>query len=361
MLLSIFRYCKMHKQKKRLHALADVASDWRDPDHPPRAAAREKTLEAPNRWTTQALTHAMNRWMQRLTVEGLTNWVGEEPLSTSQRVGVLHAETGPLAGVRDALAAWALGHDYIGCVPESSPAILPAFAEAVEEREPAFSIRFRDAGEDVYEEAQVLLAEAEESAESVQKACKDHGISPAHRLIRRPVYSVGVVDGNESEDEMERLAEDMLLFEGLGRRRIAILWAPEDHSPDDYLQAMARFRGLFPAHSDTPGTLQMQQAFLDAQDQPHAYADGLEFLVSRGDPEPQRPGHIRWAEYDSVDAIQTWLTHHEEDVYSFVARSGLHDQLPLEHPIRTPGGVHIPSLTDEEGCETVAFLRNVAN
>lgn len=333
-----------------------MASQWRDPAHPPRAAAREKTLEASNRWTDQALSHAVNRWMQRLTVEGMTNWLGEKDPSTRLRHGVVHAKTSPLAGIRDALAVWALGHEYAGHLPASSPAILPAFADELAEHDADFSIQFGDR-EEVFEQADALLAQPSESPDSIHDACDEHEIPPDHRLIRPPVYSIGVVDGNESEDEMERLAEDMLLFEGMGRRRLAIVWAPEDHSPDSYLQAMARFRGLFPAHSDTPGTLQMQQAFLEARDHPHAYANGLEFLLSRGEPEPQRPGHVRWAEYDSLDAVGSWIADHEDDVYCFIARSDLHDQLPSDRPVRTPGGVHVPPLDDPEGREVAAFLR----
>lgn len=346
----------MTDHEAHIHALAETAEDWRDPDHPPRAAAREETLEAPNRWTDQALTHAVNRWMQRLTVEGLTSWVGEDRPSASVCVGVVHAETGPLAGFRDALAAWALGHEYVGHVPDASPAILPAFAEEVKERASDLTIQFQDE-EGVYEEAELLLAQAEERPELIHEACEDRGLPRGRRLVRPPMYSVGVVDGHESEDEMERLAEDMLLFEGQGRRRLAVLWAPQDHSPDPFLQSMARFRGLFPAHDDTPGTLQMQQAFLEARDQPHAYADGLEFLVSRGDPEPQRPGHVRWTEYESLNAVERWVASHETDVYGLIARAGLHDQLPTDRPVRTPGGVHVPPLIDAEGQEVVAFLR----
>ena len=341
-----------------IDAVADVAADWRDPDHPARASAVQETLDAPNRWTEQALTQALNRWMQRLTVEGLTNWLGEEAGSSSSTVGVLHAAAGPLSGLRDAIAVWALGHAYVGHLPESSPSLVKAFAEEVGDRCSNLSLQFTDE-ETVLETAEAVLAQPEESVEAVHQLCDDNDIPTGRRLVRSPVYSIGVVDGHESQDEMGRLAEDMLLFEGMGRRRLAILWAPRDHSPDEYLEAMAHFRGLFPAHPDTPGTLQMQQAFLEAQDQPHAYADGLEFLMSRGGPEVQRSGHIRWTEYDDLDELESWVEAHTDELYAIIARRDLHNKLPDNLPIRTPGGVHVPPLDDDEGTETVSFLRGL--
>jgi hypothetical protein len=348
----------MEALSERIEAIADVAAEWRDPEHPPRAAAVEETLAAPNRWTEAALEHALNRWMQCLTVERLTKWLGDERPAESVQVGVLHAETEPVAGLRDALAVWALGHSYVGHVPASSPALLPAIAEALRGQGLEVQARFTER-EEVLEAADALVAEPD-SEEEVHEKCEEAGIPEERRLIRPPVYSVGVVDGHESEDEMGRLAEDMLLYEGQGRRRLALLWAPRDHSPDDYLEAMAHFRGLFPAHEDTPGTLQMQQAFLEARDQPHAYADGLEFLMSRGEPEVQRTGHVRWTEYDGLEAVADWLGDRGDAIYSVIARSDLHDRLPAFHTIRTPGGVHVPPLDDWEGEETVAFLREIA-
>lgn len=342
----------------RLEALAAVADDWRDSDHPPRQEAIAKTLAAPNRWTEPAIDHAVDRWMERLTLDALKRWLGGDPLpDASSVIGVIHGDEGPLAGLREALAPWGLGFDYIGAVPDSSPALLPLLGAEVQERHPASTINF-EPPETVFAGADALLSTpGERSARVIHEACEENGIPNDRRLVRQSLYSIGIIDGHESEDEMERLAEDMLLFEGAGRGRLALLWAPVDHPPDPYLEAMARFRGLFPAHEDTPGTLQMQQAFLDARDDPHAYADGLEFLVSRGEPEPQRAGHIRWSEYDDLVDVERWFAEQEGDLYAVIARPHLHDQLPDHWPIRSPGGVHVPPLDDEEGQGIVRFLR----
>ena len=340
-----------------IDAIADVAADWHDPDFPARAEAVEHTLAAPNRWTEQALAHALNQWMHCLTPDQLSDWIGENAVTEPQTVGVLHGEAGPLDGFRDALAVWALGHNYVGLVPESSPALLPAFADDLRKQAAGIQIEFASE-EQFYERADAILASAgETSVDAIHEVCEAHGIPEERRQVRLPLYSIGILDGNESEDEMERLAEDMLLFEGEGRRRVAILWAPRDHSPDAYLEAMAHFRGVYPAHPDTPGTLQMQQAFLEARDEPHAYAEGLEFLLSRGAPEPQRAGHVRWSEYDDLNDVEEWLAEHEEDVYAVVARRHFPNQVPEAGQARTPGGLHVPPLDDPSARTLVEFLR----
>lgn len=340
-------------------AIRAAASRWHEPDHAPRKNALEETLSAPNRWTEQALDHALDRWIHQLTIEALERWLGTRALSSGITVGGVHGEESPFSGIRFVLAACGLGLDYVGTVPESSPVLLPAFAEEVARETPSVEVDF-GSQEEVLDRADVVLAAPREEPQAFEQACEEADVPASRRYVQSPVYSVGLVDGHETEDEMERLAEDMLFYEGQGRRRLAIVWAPRDHSPDAYLEAMARFRGLFPAHEDTPGTLQMQQAFLEAQDEPHAYADGLEFLLSRGEPAPQRPGHVRWAEYDDLEAVAEWREAHEDEVYVVIARRHLHDQCPEEWTLRTPGGVHLPPLDDEDGRAIVRFLQENA-
>ncbi|MFB6248618.1 MAG: hypothetical protein ABEL97_08625 [Salinibacter sp.] len=347
----------MKKTEQRIETLAGIAAEWRDSDYGPRRRAIEETLEAPNRWTEPALEYALDRWMERLTVEALEGWVGDESADRGDCVGVLHGEEEPLSGLRDALAAWALGFNFVGTVPDTSPALLPAIGAEVSARLPEVEVAFTSV-DATLERADVIVAAPSPPVDALQSACGEHGLGPGRRLLRAEGFSVGVVDGHESDDEMERLAEDMLLYEGYGRRRLAVVWAPTDHAPDPYLEAMARFRGLFPAHEDTPGALQMQQAFLEARDAPHAYAAGLEFLVSRGEPDVQAPGHVRWAEYTDLDEVGAWWASHRESVYAVVARSHLHGTCPEAWPLRTPGGVHIPPLDDEEGRQVVRFLKS---
>ena len=123
---------------------------------------------------------------------------------------------------------------------------------------------------------------------------------------------------------------------------------------------MAHFRAVFPAHADTPGTLQMQQAFLEAGDQPHAYGEGLEFLVSRGAPEVQRPGHLRWVEYDALPEVRTWITGHRADLECVVARPGMLDRVLGDVPAVSCGHVHrLPLEHPVCGTDVVSFLHAI--
>ena len=349
----------MSAKQARIEAIADAAADWREPDHPPRETAVAETLEAPNRWTEAALDYALNRWMQAVTAEALSDWLeapGVDGASCS--VGVLHGDAEPLAGLRAALSVWASGHAYLGHVSEASPALLPALAQALQARHGGIEATFVEDEAALLARADALVAQPERArTAALRDRCDAHGLPDSRRLLQPPRRAIAVLDGDEDDDARGGIAEDLLLYEGGGHRRLALLWAPSGLSPDACLEAMARFRGVFPAHDDTPGALQMQKAFLEAQDDPHAFAAGLEFLVSRGAPEvPQPEGHIRWTEYDALDAVDAWIQKHRDRLCAVVARAPLHDQLPASWPLRTPGDLHLPPLDDAEGTAVARFV-----
>jgi len=344
------------RQARIRTAIADVASEWENDDHPMRSAAVEKTLSAPNRFTEKSVAYALRHALSRLSREALEVWIGDVRTHEPMTVGVLAAGETPFDALRDAVAVVGTGHRLVLSVSEASPALLPAFLESIERRLPDSPVSVVDR-DDLLERADAVIAQPNGDArQALQASCEEHGIPPECRHIRDPVYSVGVLDGQESEEEREDLAADMLLHEGKGRARLALLWAPRDLSPDPYLEAMAQFRGAVPAHEDTPGALQMQQAFLEAQDVSHAYAAGLQFLMSRADPEVQPAGHIRWTEYDDRAEVDAWLKEHEDELYAIVAREGIHDRLPAVAPILRPGEAHGAPVDDREGEAVVEFL-----
>lgn len=330
----------------RIQAVARIARAWRDPEHEARAEAVQQTLDAPNRFTEEALAFAVNAATHRLTEEALTAWLGERTAPAKpEAVAVAPGEArAPLAGLRSALAVWFAGHQCVFRPPEASPALVPAFMEAVQQQ----------AGDDAFATASILSDALDRAGGAVgggdaearaafEKACAEAQIPPARRCWRGAAFSVAVLDGNEDDDAREGLAEDALLYEGRGRSSVRLIWAPAGTAPDPYLDAMAQFRGVFPAHPDTPGALQMQKAFLEARDRSHAHGEGLEFLVSRGAPEVQPPGHLRWTEYEEEEEVGDWLESpaaNDASVHAVVAREALHERLASVAPVRAPGIVH---------------------
>lgn len=322
----------------RIAAAAARAADWRDPDFAPREEAVQATLEAGGRYTEEGLAFALNHRMHQLTGDALRRWIGAgEGPSGPLAVRVSNVGGAPLGGLEEGLAAWVLGH---GVAPDDSvTTVVRAFLSALGPLLKKSNAWMAEVPRDEVEERRAEAAEA--------------GL-PAGRVLFRPLgTAVAVLGGREGDEAWSGLAEDLLLHDGRSERTPRIVWAPAGTSPDPLLDAMASLREHIPAHPDTEGTLSLAVAFLAASDTPRATGPG--FLVSLGDPEPQAPGHTRWAEYADLGDVRRWLDEQGEAVSFVVAEPDVAEGLRPPVPFVSSGDAHRPSLDPR----VPAFLRSL--
>lgn len=325
-------------QEPLIRAVAQVAEAWRDPDYPPRARAEAKTLEADNRFTDEALAFAVNHRMHQWTEEKLSAWIGGRWAEAARDVGLIDYRRTPGAMWEDALAVVLTGHRLHGLLPAHSPVLLPAFFAEVEEVVPALKIDWQ---EDVagLETVDTLLVSERRDAEDEEAIP-----NVPHVLYRPSTYAVAVLTGGEQAEEQDGLAEDALLFDGHGSRSAQVVWAPRDCDADPYFQAFAEFRSVFRIDPRVAGTLRMQRALLEAQNVPHAFGDGFEFLVSRAAPTPQAPGHLRWAVYDSLEQVEAWLAAEASTLQAVVCSPRLTLEVPPAVERLPFGEAHRPEV-----------------
>lgn len=352
----------MIDQQALSNAIAKVAQNWIEPTYPQRRSVVEDTLVLGNRFTEEAMSFAINQQMSLLDADSMLAWVGGRHVSDAQVIGVLNAGNIPLVGLQDWLAVMLTGAGYRGVLSSKSPFFLPAFALDVVDLYPDLDMDFVEY-DALFDQVDAVIASgSDETIAAVRERCVAEDLSEHQCLLRGHRLSIALLSGKETTAEREHLAEDVLLHEGMGCRNVSIIWAPENVSPDPYLDAFAAFRAVFPVHPRTPGSLKMKQAFLAAVDTPHAYSEGMEFLVSKGEPEQQEPGHVRWAEYRTEEELVGWIKEHKNEIqlvlasthtinrFNNITELDIPDVLPL-------GDAQRPSLDwCADGIDTIAFL-----
>ncbi len=344
-------------QERLIGLIAGIAERWRNPDYEAREEAVRETLSDETSYTEESLAFVINQALHQLTAMNLTEWLKGRRTAAPAQVGILNRGASFFLEIQDFLAVLLTGHHYRGVANPESPYLLQAFADEVRALSGYGAVVFVTQAE-LFESSDAVIASLDEENEAqVIEACDERGIPHEKRLLRRPTRAIAVLDGRETEQDLENLAEDMLLHDGRDRRNVALIWAPRGMAPDTLLDAMAAFRGVFPAHPGLPGTLKMQQAFLDAVKVPNAYGEGMEFLLSKGEPEVQRPGHVRWTEYDSLDTVSMWLRENREQVELVVGRSSTTSRIDRGIPVSNFGEAQRPSLAWQPGgVDTIAFL-----
>lgn len=303
-------------------ALKNTAKVWLDPEYPPRQQAIEDSLVADNYFTLEAAHFAVNQQMHALANANLEQVGRRRAGSESKVVCVLNAGNIPFVGLSDMLSVWLCDDDYRGVLSSKSPYLLPAFAFDLIQAGGEAKISFGELDECIDDASLFVATGSDSMLKSVAPI-----IGSRKMLLRGSGFGAGILDGSESDDELDALAEDILLHEGMGCRNVSILWVRDKEIIDRLISSLVGFRRLFPPHKKTIARLQYERGLLYAANMPHVYSDDGSFLVSRGDPQPQSPGHLRMCVYSSVSEVNDWLQTAASQVQLAVASPSIESSL----------------------------------
>ncbi len=314
-------------REQLVQAIVDAAALWLDADASHRSELHTAVLADANVFTESNLAFALNRFFHSLKADVLKGLAEHTSRCAPQSIVIERTHVGvDLLGLEAQVLAIVAGHtcEVIGDAEEWT--IAHAFWTEVERRiGTALPISFEVAVPDTRAVSWRIPHNPEQPSEAWPLG-----------------YAVAVLDGRESKAGLEGLAEDLLVHDGAGFRSPKLVFAPESLSPDDVLDACAQFRAVIPGHPDVPSRLKMTQAFLHATGTPHAWSEDLTFLISRGDPEPQANGHVRWCTWTDFAYVETWLRHHANATSLVVARPSLLAKLDVPQVKRKLGEAHKP-------------------
>ncbi|MEL7363937.1 MAG: hypothetical protein AAFN13_17810, partial [Bacteroidota bacterium] len=90
----------------------------------------------------------------------------------------------------------------------------------------------------------------------------------------------------------------------------------------------------------------------------YAWGDGV--LVSRGEPDVQTAGHVRWVSYATPDEVVAWTTAHRHQLGGVVATEAVAARVAISDDLRVePGEAHRARLGSPADHALMAFLSNV--
>ncbi len=175
-------------------------------------------------------------------------------------------------------------------------------------------------------------------------------------LLRGNRSSLAVLTGDETAADLEGLADDMVLYSGLGCRSVSLVWVPRGYDLGPLGEVLRR-------REQTLGTewkqsLRQTRALMRMTGTPHTDV-GTALLTENRD-FPSQPGVVNYAFYDDPHEAVEWIMEHEEEIQC-VATS--HFQLStFNFQLRAVrlGQTQHPRLEDyPDGRDTMQFLSEI--
>lgn len=189
-----------------------------------------------NGWfTRENVVFSLKQWSEALQPENLKLWLHEYDLSQSggKNVGIVMAGNIPLVGFHDFLSVLVAGHKVQVKLSSNDQQLLPVIAAYLMHLDSRYEERINFTREQLEDFDAVIATGSNNTARYFEYYFKD---TPS--IIRKNRNSVAILTGNESQDELSKLGEDIFRYYGLGCRNVSKLYVPENYDFDRFFKAI---------------------------------------------------------------------------------------------------------------------------
>lgn len=302
-----------------------------------------KRSEIENPWfTTDNQKFALKQWSQLLTVENINNWLTEYSLSkTSKKIGLILAGNIPLVGLHDVISVILSNHTPLIKLSSKDLLMIPFLLKKWKEfSDEEIKFEFVEKLENF---DAVIATGSNNTARYLEYYFKNH-----LSIIRKNRTSVAVLKGDETEEELKLLANDIFQYFGLGCRNVTRIFIPEDFLIDRLFESFLDFKEII-NHNKYANNYDYNRAvYLLNQDK---FWDN-NFVMLKEDEKLFSPlSVINFSRYSSLDEVKNFIEENEENIQCIVAKDDLGiGSIPF-------GEAQNPSLnTYADNVDTMKFL-----
>jgi hypothetical protein len=268
-----------------------------------------------NQWfTIENQKFALQQWADLLSEENINNWLKEYSISKiSKRVGLIMAGNIPLVGLHDVISVVLSNHIPVIKLSSKDRYIIPfllkkwnEFSEGNVQFEFVEKLENFDA---------VIATGSNNTARYLEYYFKNH-----LNIIRKNRTSVAVLKGDETEEELQLLANDIFQYFGLGCRNVTRLFIPQDFLIDRLFESFIGFQDII-HHNKYANNYDYNRAvYLLNQDK---FWDN-NFVMLKEDEKLFSPlSVINFSRYSSLDEVKNFIAENEENIQCIAAKDEL--------------------------------------
>lgn len=193
-----------------------------------------------NEWfTKENISFSLSGWSKSLKKNNIDQWLKKYSFNdiSSKKVAIIMAGNIPLVGFHDFLSVLITGHEVIVKQSSNDKHLLPYLAKYLEHIEPEFKGKITFTEEKLTDFDAVIATGSDNTSRYFE-----HYFKGKSSIIRKNRNSVAVLTGEETDEELKALSEDIFRYYGLGCRNVSKLFVPKDYKFDAF------FNGVYEWH-----------------------------------------------------------------------------------------------------------------
>lgn len=271
--------------------------------------------EIENPWfTIDNQKYALKQWSELLTQDNINDWLQNYSASkTTKKVGLILAGNIPLVGLHDIISVILSNHIPLIKLSSKDRLMIPfmlkkwkGFSDGEIEFEFVEKLENFDA---------VIATGSNNTARYLEYYFKNH-----LSIIRKNRTSIAVLKGDETEEELKLLANDIFQYFGLGCRNVTRVFIPQDFVIDRLFESFLDFKEII-NHNKYANNYDYNRAvYLLNQDK---FWDN-NFVMLKEDEKLFSPlSVINFSRYSSLDEVKNFIAENEENIQCIVAKDEL--------------------------------------
>lgn len=274
-----------------------------------------KKSQVENSWFTQdSLRFALNQWAELLTENGIKSWLSEYEVSkTPKKVGLILAGNIPMVGFHDVISVVLSGNIPMIKLSSKDKRILPFLLQKWQE----FSDQ--NISYELVEKLEnfdaVIATGSNNTARYLEYYFRNH-----LSIIRKNRTSVAVLKGDETDEELKLLAEDIFRYFGLGCRNVTRLFIPEGFKLDRLFENFIEFGDIINHNSYANNYDYNKAIYLLNQEK---FWDNNFVMLKEDDKLFSPLSVINFSRYKDMAEIKSFLAENEKDIQCVVAKPEL--------------------------------------
>lgn len=288
---------------------------------------------------------SLNSIVYFLEKKNLMEWIRKYPdfFKSDQpvrKVGVIMAGNIPAVGFHDVLSVLICGHHLVARCSSDDSLIIPFLLDVLIQIEP----RFKDC---------ITVVERLEGIEAVIATGSNNSaryfeyyFSKYPHIIRKNRNSIAVLSGDETNEELIALGEDIFAYFGLGCRNVSKMYVPENYNFNRFFEAMETYSEIL-NHNKYMNNYDYHRSLFLLEIIPFLTNNFL--IVKESDALATPVSVLNYNYYNDINILEKQLIEIKDQIQCRVGVNGL--------PFGTSQN---PSLSDyADGVDTVKFLLEI--
>lgn len=277
-----------------------------------------------------------------LNRQALEEWLeGLQAPKTVRDVCVVMAGNIPLAGFYDMMCVLISGHRCFIKPSSKDGALMDFVVESLLSIDSSLPIYLADENT----QCDALIFSGGDAAAQIYRD-RYAGVAMIMRTSR---FSVAVLDGAESESQLEDLSDDVLRYFGLGCRNVSMVFVPEDYEP----RKLATLSSVeLKKHSGFKNNYRAARALRLMENAEIIDLDG--FILRQGEAPSKHLSELVYCRYQDISQVKQWLENNNHKIQCVVCSE------PIFSRSCRFGDAQRPRATDfADGVDVMDFLNDI--